>query len=841
MLAVDGAGRVHDGDELIALAARGLAARGELGGGVVVTVMTNFGFHQAMEEAGIEVAMTQVGDRYVIDEMRRRDWTLGGEQSGHIIASDFVATGDGIAAALMTMRELGGAGLADAAPMRKLPQTLVNVKVADREAIAGAAAVWEAVERESEAPRGPRPGAPAPLRDRAAGPGDGRGAERRGGRRGLRAAGRPGAPRARLSRPDRLPPLPFSPSCAASSDTWARGPARSCSSPVSKSSNTAAMTRPGSPCSRTARSRASTRSATSPTCAPRSRRAPTTAPGRCRPPTTGIAHTRWATHGRVTEENAHPHDDSSGQVHIVLNGIVENHAELRRRLQEEGQSFTSETDAEVVAHLIAHHYDGDLAAAVRAAYAELRGHYAFVAMHADEPQRLLGARKECPLVAGVGEGETFLASAIPAFLADTRTAMPIENGEIVEIEADEVRITDARRQPDRARAEEVDLGRRRRREGRLRDLHAEGDPRTGRRGRRDDHRPPARRRRGRPLRRRALRRVPARRRRIVIVACGTSYHAGLVGRYAIEEWARVPVEMDIASEYRYRNPVVGPDDLVIGITQSGETADTLAAMRLAREAGAKVLAVTNIMGSQATRDADAVLYTRAGLEIGVAATKTFVAQVAAMYLLGLRLAELRGTLPPERMTELVAELKALPSKIEETLAATEGIVSEIAARHSEQEFFLYLGRHIGLPVCLEGALKLKEISYIPTDAYAAGEMKHGPIALLDESTPVVCVATDSPILEKVLSNVEEVRARGAQTIAIATAGDGRVAEVAEETIEVAASDWILQPILAILPLQLLAYDIARNARPQRRPAAQPGEDGHGRVSRPKRSLECPPP
>ena len=295
----------------------------------------------------------------------------------------------------------------------------------------------------------------------------------------------------------------------------------------------------------------------------------------------------------------------------------------------------------------------------------------------------------------------------------------------------------------------------------------------------------------------------------MIVACGTSYHAGLVGRYAIEEWARVPVEMDIASEYRYRNPVVGPGDLVIGMTQSGETADTLAAMRLAREKGAKVLAITNLMGSQATRDADAVLYTRAGLEISVAATKTFVAQVAAMYLLGLRLAELRGTLSAERLTELVAELKQLPSKIEETLAGCEERVREVADAHHDQSFFLYLGRHIGLPVCLEGALKLKEISYIPTDAYAAGEMKHGPIALLDESTPVVCVATDSPVLDKVLSNVEEVRARGAETIAIATEGSERVADVAEQTIEVARTDWILQPIVAILPLQLLAYDIAR--------------------------------
>jgi glutamine---fructose-6-phosphate transaminase (isomerizing) len=527
------------------------------------------------------------------------------------------------------------------------------------------------------------------------------------------------------------------------------------------------------------------------------------------PASTGIAHTRWATHGRVTEENAHPHDDSSGKVHIVLNGIVENHTALRRGLQSEGEEFTSDTDAEVVAHLIAHHYEGDLAAAVRAAYAELRGHYAFVAMHAEEPGRLVGARKECPLVAGVGEGETFLASAIPAFLADTRRAVPIENGEIVEAEAGGVRVTDAEGRALEREAEEVTWDADAAEKGgyetfMLKEIHEQADAVAETVADRlpdedgvdlsdvdlsDDF----------------LREVG----RIVIVACGTSYHAGLVGRYAIEEWSRVPVEMDIASEYRYRNPVVGPSDLVIGITQSGETADTLAAMRLAREAGARVLAVTNIMGSQATRDADAVLYTRAGLEIGVAATKTFLAQVAAMYLLGLRLAELRGTLPAPRIAELVAELKALPSKIEETLAACEEPVREVAGGLADREFFLYLGRHIGLPVCLEGALKLKEISYIPTDAYAAGEMKHGPIALLDESTPVICVATESPVLEKVLSNVEEVRARGALTIAVSTAGEERAAEVADEAIEVARTDWILQPIVAILPLQLLAYDIAR--------------------------------
>jgi glucosamine--fructose-6-phosphate aminotransferase (isomerizing) len=525
--------------------------------------------------------------------------------------------------------------------------------------------------------------------------------------------------------------------------------------------------------------------------------------------TTGVAHTRWATHGRVTEENAHPHGDCSDRIHIVLNGIVENHAELRRELAEQGHHFSSETDAEIVAHLIERNYEGDLPTAVRAAFAELRGHYAFVAMHADEPGLLVGARKECPLVAGMGDGETFLASAIPAFLAETDRALAIENDEVVTIDAEGISITDATGNPVQREAEKISWDEAAAEKGgyetfMLKEIHEQADAVAETIADRlpgDDVVDLSEIALGEDF----LRSL----RRIVIVACGTSYHAGLVGRYAIEEWARVPVEMDIASEYRYRNPVVGADDLVIGITQSGETADTLAAMRLAREKGAKVLAITNVMGSQATRDADAVLYTRAGPEVSVAATKTFVAQVATMYLLGLRLAELRGTLEPERLAELVAELKKLPSRIDATIGSTEERMLELAAEYREHDFFLYLGRHICLPVCLEGALKLKEVSYIPTDAYAAGEMKHGPIALLDESTPVVCVATDSPVLDKVLSNVEEVRARGAATIAIATEGATRVAEVADQTVEVARTDWILQPIVAILPLQLLAYGIAR--------------------------------
>ena len=523
---------------------------------------------------------------------------------------------------------------------------------------------------------------------------------------------------------------------------------------------------------------------------------------------TGIGHTRWATHGRVTAENAHPHWDSSGRVHIVLNGIVENWVELRDRLLAEGAEFTSQTDAEVVAHLVATHFDGDLVEAVRAAYNELRGHFAFVAMSADQPEVLVGARKECPLVVGIGDGESFIASAIPAFLAETRSVQLIENGEIVEISPEGTRIVDSDgRAVDRS-VDEVDWDEEQAEKGgfetfMLKEIHEQPDaiaetvadriagPQVdlGDIGISDDE----------------LRGL----RRVLVVACGTAYHAGVVARYAIEEWSDVHVGVDIASEFRYRKPLFDEHDLVIGISQSGETADTLAAMRLARECGARVLAVTNVMGSQATRDADGVLFTRAGLEVGVAATKTFAAQVAAMYLFGLKLAQVRGALEPEVMNGLLEDLRGMPSAMSRLLETVNEPMLEAGTRFKDAGFFLFLGRHIGLPIALEGALKMKEISYIPTDAYAAGEMKHGPIALLDESTPVVCVATDSPVLDKMLSNMSEVRARGAHVIAVATEGDEKVAENAEQVVYVPPTDWLLQPLLAIVPLQLLAYHVAR--------------------------------
>jgi glucosamine--fructose-6-phosphate aminotransferase (isomerizing) len=520
--------------------------------------------------------------------------------------------------------------------------------------------------------------------------------------------------------------------------------------------------------------------------------------------TAGVGHTRWATHGRVTEANAHPHADGAGTVAVVMNGIIENYMALKAGLQDRGAVFRSDTDTEVLPHLIAERYDGDLAAAVRSILPDLAGHFAFVAIHADEPGRLVAARRECPLVIGVGDGEQFVASAIPAFLRETRDVVLIEDDEVVALEAGGLRIWNgagelAVREPQRVDLDEDAAERGGFETFMLKEIHEQADAVAetlagrldaegidlGDIGIPDDF----------------LRNV----RRVVIVACGTSYHAGLVGRYSIETWARVPCEMDIASEFRYRNPLVDEHDLVIGISQSGETADTLAAMRLARERGAKVLSITNIMGSQATRDADGVIFTRAGLEIGVAATKTFVAQVIAMQLFALKLAGLHGTLGPEITTTLITQLRRMPHMIAELVDSVDEQARQIAGQFKDCGFFLYLGRHVGLAICLEGALKLKEISYIPTDAYAAGEMKHGPIALLDENTPVMCVATDSPVLDKMMSNIAEVQARGAHVVAIATEGTH---VDAEQVIKVPRTDWLLQPALAIVPLQLIAYHIA---------------------------------
>ena len=840
LLAVDATGAVVDGDELIALAARHLRAADRLpGGGVAVTVMTNYGFHQAMAEAGVEVATTGVGDRYVLAELLRRGWALGGEQSGHIIDLGFAPSGDGIASALLVLEALGDESLADRHAMDKLPQVLVNVRVADRRVFADAPDLDAAVEQESAGAGGPRPRAAAPERHRARHARHGRGAYagRGAGRRRPPVRGRPG-PRQLTSSSSR-PRTQEVAMCGIVGYVGGR-PARglllaglqnleyrgydSAGISVLTESETG--------------NRIDSARAVGHLSALRERLEVPAGSGGVAvadaPGTTGIGHTRWATHGRVSEENAHPHFDTTDRVHIVLNGIVENFLALKERLAAAGAEFTSETDAEVVAHLVAEHLDeaGDFTEAVRLAYNELRGHYAFVAMSAEHPDEVVGARKECPLIIGRSDGEQFLASAIPAFLDETRRVQLVNDDEIVTLRRGGVEIRSAAGELLEREETRIDWDAETAEKGgfetfMLKEIHEQADAvaetvadRTVRPdgvdfadelGAITDE---------------VLRTI----KRIVIVGCGTAYHAGLVGRYAIEEWARVPVEMDIASEYRYRNPVVGEGDLVVGMTQSGETADTLAAMRLAKQRGAKVLAITNVQGSQATRDADGVLLTRAGLEVGVAATKTFVAQVAAMYLLALRLAELRDTLPTERRTELITAIKRLPHVMELVLRRDAERVEAIAGQLVDEDFFLYLGRHVGLPIALEGALKLKEISYIATDAYAAGEMKHGPIALLEEGTPVVVVATDSPVLDKVVSNVQEVRARGARVIAVGTEGNAELAVHADEVLTRAADRLDARADRRRRPAAAAGLPHRPRPRTQRGQAAQPRQDRHGGVA-----------
>jgi glucosamine--fructose-6-phosphate aminotransferase (isomerizing) len=528
------------------------------------------------------------------------------------------------------------------------------------------------------------------------------------------------------------------------------------------------------------------------------------------PATTGLGHTRWATHGGVTEANAHPlAAEDASSVAVVLNGIVENYRELREALRERGHVFSSETDAETVTHLVEEHYDGDLVEAVRRAYLELEGHFAFVVIHRDHPGRLVGARLQCPMVVGLSEDECFVASNAAAFLRDTRVVQFPADGEIVVVtpsgstflaadSGDEVSHDTVELDWDDEGAEKMGFE-----TFMLKEIYEQPDAVAETIGDRLRH--------GRlcleglGMSDEELREL----KRIVILSAGTSYHAAVAARYAIEEWARIPVEHDIASEWIYRNPVLDEDTLVIGISQSGETRDTIGAMKLAREMGAHTVAITNMMGSQITREVDSVLYTRAGLEVSVAASKTFTAQLSLMFLVALKLAQVRETLAPAELEFIVNAVYRLPSQIRQFLEGDHPI-DEIARRFHDRPFFLYLGRNIGLPVALEGALKLKEISYIPTEAYSAGEMKHGPIALLDENTPVVVVATRMErVYEKIVSNIQEVRARGAHVIAIASAGNEDIQHHADDVIYVPTAPAFISAALAVVPLQLLAYRIAR--------------------------------
>ena len=524
---------------------------------------------------------------------------------------------------------------------------------------------------------------------------------------------------------------------------------------------------------------------------------------------TGLGHTRWATHGAVNEQNAHPLTGcEEHKLAIVLNGIVENYRELKASLEAEGHFFHTETDAEVVVHLIERHYDGDLLEATRLAYRELEGHYAFVVIHHDHPEELVGARHQCPLLVGVGNGEMFLASMVAAFIGETRSIQLIEDGEVVSITPEGSRFVSVEHGELEREVVEVDWDIEAAEKSgyetfMLKEIYEQPDAVAETLGDRIRHGELVLESLG--MSETELQNL----RRIVIVAAGTSYHAGVVGRYMIEEWARVPVEPDIASEWIYRNPVLSKDTLVLGISQSGESRETVNAIKLAKDLGARTLGITNLMGSQITREAEAVIYTRCGLEVGVAASKTFTAQVALLALIGLKLAQVRGTMKSEELEFILDQLYELPQKISQFLDGDHP-VEEIAQRLYDKPFFLYLGRHIGLPVALEGALKLKEISYIPTDAYSAGEMKHGPIALLEEGTPVVCVAIDQRVIyEKVVSNIQETRARGAHVIAIATDGNEDIQHHADDVIYIPRSPAFLQSVLAVVPLQLLAYRIAR--------------------------------
>jgi glucosamine--fructose-6-phosphate aminotransferase (isomerizing) len=526
--------------------------------------------------------------------------------------------------------------------------------------------------------------------------------------------------------------------------------------------------------------------------------------------TVAMGHTRWATHGAPTDRNAHPHLDCTGSVAVVHNGIIENFHQLRARLEKEGHTLVSETDTELVAHLIEERRrDGrTLVDAVRATVADLQGAYSLVVLSSDEPGLLVGVKVASPLVVGLGDGETILASDIPAVLDRTKRVIPIDEGRIVEVRADGAVVTDLAGRAVEVEPIAVEWDAARAQKGgfdtfMLKEIHEQPaairDTLVGRvdeHGRLglDDLRIPDD----------VLREVD----KVFVVACGTAYHSGLVAKYAIEHWTRLPVEIDVASEFRYRDPVLGPDTLTLAVSQSGETIDTLEAARHARRQGSNLLAVTNTVGSSLAREADGVIYMHAGPEIGVAATKTFATQMVSQYLLALYLAEVRGTLFPEEIGEVLARMEDLPSQVEDAIGL-DGRIRRLAERFQGAGDWLFIGRHTGFPAALEGALKLKEISYVHAEGYPAGELKHGPIALVEDGVPVVAVATKCHVYPKVLSNIQEVRARGAEVIAVATRGDERIGEVAQHVLEVPETPELLSPVVVTVPLQLLAYHVAR--------------------------------
>jgi glutamine---fructose-6-phosphate transaminase (isomerizing) len=534
--------------------------------------------------------------------------------------------------------------------------------------------------------------------------------------------------------------------------------------------------------------------------------------------TTGVGHTRWATHGRPTDRNAHPHRDAAGKIAVVHNGIIENYAPLRQELENAGVEFASDTDTEVAVHLVARNYHhgetaGDFTASVLAVLRRLEGHFTLVFANADEPGTIVAARRSTPLVVGIGNGEMFVGSDVAAFIGHTREALELGQDQAVAITADSYRVTDFHGNDltDSARKFAIDWDVEAAEKGgyeyfMLKEIAeqptAVADTLLGHfvDGRivLDEQR----------LSDQELREID----KVFIVACGTAYHSGLLAKYAIEHWTRLPVEVELASEFRYRDPVLDRSTLVIAISQSGETADTLEAVRHAKEQKAKVLAICNTNGSQIPRECDAVLYTRAGPEIGVASTKTFLAQVTANYLVGLALAQARGTKYPDEVEREYRDLEAMPDLVARVIAEIEP-VAKLAHRFAQASTILFLGRHVGYPVALEGALKLKELAYMHAEGFAAGELKHGPIALIEDDLPVIIVMpspkSSAMLHGKLLSNIREIQTRGAITIVIAEEGDDTVRPYADHLFEIPAVSTLLQPLLSTIPMQVFAASVAQ--------------------------------
>jgi glucosamine--fructose-6-phosphate aminotransferase (isomerizing) len=530
--------------------------------------------------------------------------------------------------------------------------------------------------------------------------------------------------------------------------------------------------------------------------------------------TIGIGHTRWATHGGPTDQNAHPHVSEDGKVAIIHNGIIENFAELRAELVDAGVTLSSDTDSEVVAHLLAAtlpRAGGDLAEAMRTVCRRLSGAFTLVAVDSDQPDTVVGARRNSPLVVGRGEGENFLASDVSAFIAHTRFAIELGQDQVVELRRDSVVVTDFDGAPADVTEFEVTWDASAAEKGGYETFMAKeiaeqpkavSDTMLGRIGldgllKLDEMR----------LAETDLREID----KVVVIACGTAYHAGMVAKYALEHWVRIPCEVELASEFRYRDPVVGPRTLIIAISQSGETMDTIMALRYAREQGSKVLAICNTQGSTIPRESDAVLYTHAGPEVAVASTKAFLTQLVACYLVALYVAQVRGNKYGDEIAMIVRELQAMPQKVDLVLDTTEEMKA-LAEELKDARSVLFIGRHVGFPVALEGALKLKELAYMHAEGFAAGELKHGPIALLEDGLPVICIvpspAGRSVLHEKIVSNIQEVRARGARTIVIAEEGDESVVPYADHLVRIPACPTLLQPLVATVPLQVFAAAMA---------------------------------